>query len=702
MVGIPVAFCGGILLMPWFGMTANVMSLFGFIIVVGIVVDDAIVTGENVYAKLKTGMDPLEAAVQGTHEVATPVTFGALTTIVAFIPLMFFDGRWGQFAKQIPPVVAPVLLFSLIESKLVLPAHLKHMRVGKPSKNALARFQARMAAGLEWFVDKAYCPTLKLAVSNRLSVFALFVTMGVLMAGYCVGGWMEFVSFPKVDNNRISMMLTLPSNTPLETTTRYMERITSALDQVREEYVDPGSGESLIQNVSRTIGAEYTTRDFEKSKGYISVEIMAPDKRSEPGPRNSEIAELWTDLIGPIPEAERFRVHADSSSRRRGDDDEESLAIELRGPASPTKIAVAEQIKHILEGHNEEFSSVWAKINYGQDELELSLKPMGVELGMTQAMLAQQIRQAFYGEEAQRVQRGIDLIRAMVRLPKMDRESLHTLEQLKVQTPIGANVPLSTVANIRFIRAPSRIERKNGAQILSIGAQPVNEEVDVLGIAKRITPQLDELCRDANLSYQFTGYVAEAEETRRQTILGAILMLMTLYGLLAIPLKSVIQPIYVMLAVPFAIIGALLGHIIMDMTPSYLSIFGMLALAGISVNDTLVMVDYVNRRLADGVSLHQAALDAGARRFRPIMLTSVTTFVGLLPLLMDRSLQAQFLIPMAVSLAFGVLFATAVTLYLVPCSLLLGQDIRHALDGVFAWYVRPFRRATATNTTPVA
>ena len=262
------------------------------------------------------------------------------------------------------------------------------------------------------------------------------------------------------------------------------------------------------------------------------------------------------------------------------------------------------------------------------------------------------------------------------RLPKLDRESLHTLEQLRVKTSSGANVPLATVANIHFTKAPSRVERKNGAEILSIGAQPVNEEVDVLGIAEQITPQLDRLCREANLSYQFTGYVAEAAKTRKQTILGAIIMLMTLYGLLSIPLKSVIQPIYVMLAVPFAVIGALLGHIIMNLAPSYLSVFGMLALAGISVNDTLVMVDYVNRRLTEGASLREAALDAGARRFRPILLTSVTTFVGLLPLLMDRSLQAQFLIPMAVSLAFGVLFATAVTLYLVPCSLLLGQDLR--------------------------
>lgn len=690
-VGIPVSFCGGILMMPWFGVTANVMSLFGYIIVVGIVVDDAIVTGENVYAKLKTGMPPLDAAVEGAHEVATPVTFGALTTMVAFIPLMFFDGRWGDFAKQIPPVVAPVLFFSLIESKLILPAHLKHLRVGQPARSVLGRFQAHIAAGFEWFIYRVYSPTLQLAVGHRATVFAIFITMGLVMAGYCAGGRMEFVSFPKVDRNRISMMLTLPSSTPLESTTRYMERITSALDQVREEFVDPKSGESLIQNVSRTIGAEYTSRDFEKSKGYISVEIMPPDKRSVAGPRNSEIAKRWTDLIGPLPEAERFRVYAESSMKR-GDDDDDGLVIELRGPSSPTKIAVAEQIKQILEGYEEDFSSVWAKINYGQDELELSLKPIAAELGLTQAMLAQQVRQAFYGEEAQRLQRGIDLIRVMVRLPRVDRESLHTLDQLKIRTPSGARVPLATVADVHFTKAPSRVERKNAAAITSIGAQPVDEEVDVIGIARQMTPQLDKLCRDANLSYQFTGYVAEAEDTQRQTLLGALVLLVTLYGMLAIPLKSVTQPCYVMLAVPFAIIGALLGHIVMGLTPSYLSVFGMLALAGVSVNDTLVMVDYVNRRLAEGASLYEAALNAGTRRFRPIMLTSVTTFVGLLPLLMDRSLQAQFLIPMAVSLAFGVLFATAVTLYLVPCSLLLGQDIRRAVEGLVGWYLRPFRR----------
>ncbi|MFN3193382.1 MAG: efflux RND transporter permease subunit [Aureliella sp.] len=687
-IGIPVGLAGGLIVMPWLGITANVMSLFGFIIVLGIVVDDAIVTGENVYSKIKEGMPPVEAAVEGTHEVATPVTFGALTTMVAFIPLLFFEGTWGDFAKQIPPVVAPVLLFSLVESKFILPAHLKHLQF-KPSNGWFSRFQTMVAGGLEKFIDRVYQPSLRWAVQYRAAVVATFCAVGLAMIGYCSGGRMGFVSFPSVDRQRITAILDLPNNTQLETTASYMDRILAAVEQLKIEFVDPGTGESLIRNVSRTVGARTPTRSFDKSAGYLSVEVLSPDLRTEPGPRNSEIAERWNELVGEIPEATSFRIYAESNLSR-GDDDEEFLNLELRGPASPKKAKVAEEIKTLLEGYDG-VQNAWARVNYGQDELELSLKPRAAELGLTQAMLAQQIRQAFFGEEAQRMQRGVNDIRVMVRLPKAARESLHTLEQFKVRTPRGANVPLSTVATIEFTKAPSFVERNDGAEVIRCGAQPIDETVDILAISKDLQPKLDQLCRDNNLSYQFTGYVAEAEDAKKQTILGAIILFVTLYGMLSIPLKSLTQPFFVMLAVPFAIIGALLGHIVMDMTPSYLSVFGMLALAGIAVNDTLVMVDYVNRRRGEGLNLHLAALEAGAKRFRPIMLTSVTTFAGLLPLMMDRSLQAQFLIPMAVSLAFGVLFATCVTLYLIPCSLLLAQDLQLFLAGLKRWYLKPFR-----------
>lgn len=690
-IGIPVGFAGGVLLMPWFGVTANVMSLFGYIIVVGIVVDDAIVTGENIYAKVKQGLPPLEAAVKGTHEVATPVTFGALTTMVAFVPLLFFEGTWGDFAKQIPPVVAPVLLFSLIESKLILPSHLKHLRL-ETGRGPFARFQAAIANGLEHFISRVYQPTLNWAVGHRIAVMAGFTAMGLAMIGYCLGGRMGFVSFPSVDRQRITAIIDLPDDTPLETTAVYVDRMETALKQLmrEEEFIDPGTGESLIRNIQRVTGGYSPSRHYDKSEGSISIEVMSPDDRTEPGPKNSRIAERWTELVGKIPEAETFRVFAESTLRKGREYDDEYLNIELRGPTSPEKAKLARRIKELLEGY-EGVSTAWARVNYGQDELELSLKPRAAELGLDQQLLARQIRQAFYGEEAQRVQRGVDDIRVMVRLPKKERESLYTLRQMKIRTPRGAQVPLETVADVDFTKAPSFVERNDGAEIIRIGCQPVDEEVDILGISKDLTPKLEAMCRAEGYSFLYLGYVAEAEEAQKRTILGAVLLFLTLYGMLCIPLRSVTQPFFVMLAVPFAIIGALLGHIYMQMTPSYLSIFGMLALAGISVNDTLVMVDYINQRRTQGYTLLEAALEAGGRRFRPILLTSVTTFVGLLPLMMDRSLQAQFLIPMAVSLAFGVLFATIVTLYLVPCALLTAEDLSQALGRFRAWYFEPFR-----------
>ena len=393
-------------------------------------------------------------------------------------------------------------------------------------------------------------------------------------------------------------------------------------------------------------------------------------------------------------------MRADSSIRHDRDYDSENLNIELRGPMSPEKAEVAREMEEILQEYDG-FANTWANINQGQDELELALKPLSAELGLTQQLLAQQIRQAFFGEEAQRVQRGVDDIRVMVRLPREYRDSLHTLDRMRIRTPRGAHVPLSAVADISFKKAPSSVDRKDGAEVLRIGGQPINEAVDVLGIAEEIGPRFDELCASHNLTYQYVGYVAEAEEARKNTIIGSCLLAFTLYGLLAIALKSLRQPFFVMLAVPFAIIGAMLGHIAMDVTPSYLSIFGMLALAGVSVNDTLVLVDYVNRRRQEGSTLFQAAVEAGGRRFRPIMLTSITTFVGLMPLLMDNSLQAQFLIPMAVSLSFGVMFATTVTLFLVPCSILLAEDCRRGLVAARDWYVRPFRKTGDQPATEV-
>ena len=340
----------------------------------------------------------------------------------------------------------------------------------------------------------------------------------------------------------------------------------------------------------------------------------------------------------------------------------------------------------------EGINNAWANVNFRADELEVTLKPRAAELGLTQQLLARQIRQAFYGEQAQRVLQGVDDVRVMVRLPEDARESLYTFERIKIRTPRGAEVPLTTVANVTFTQAPTSIERNDRAEVIRIGAQPIDETVDIVGISKEIEPRIQELCNEVEgLSFKWMGYVAEAEESRRRTIIGSLALLFILYALLAIPFKSMTQPFFVLIALPFGIVGALLGHMIMGLTPSYLSIFGMLALAGVVVNDSLVLVDFVNQRKAAGMSLRDAALEAGGKRFRPIILTSITTFVGLLPLMMETSLQAQFLIPMAVSLGFGVVFATVITLFLIPCSLLVAEDLGTMLASAKSWYWKPFK-----------
>ena len=399
----------------------------------------------------------------------------------------------------------------------------------------------------------------------------------------------------------------------------------------------------------------------------------------------------WRDLIGDLPASATLRMR---SQKTEGSEEREKdpLELELRGPDSETKQQLAREIADKIRGYDG-IENAWAHVRSQQNELELTLKPRAAELGVTQQVLANQVRQAFYGEEAQRILRGRDEYRIMVRLPKEQRESLSTLQALRVRTPAGAEVPLFTVANVAFVKSPTFIERNNKAEAIRIGAEPKNKGVALVRIAKSVTPAIRDLLKNhEDQTFIFTGAVAEAEETKKRLIIGFIAMMFALYALLAIPFKSVLQPFYILIVVPFGAIGALLGHILLGITPSDLSLFGMLAMAGVVVNDSLVMVDDINRRVREGTSLRKAVELSGCRRFRPIFLTSATTFLGLLPLMSDRSLQAQFLIPMAVSLAFGVLFATAITLLLIPCVLMVADDLRHLVSRFASWYAKPFNR----------
>ena len=694
--GIPVSFAGGILMMHFFGVSANMMSLFGFIIVVGVVVDDAIVTGENVYSRMQGGLAPLEASIEGTREVTVPVTFGILTTIVAFLPLLFFEGMTGDFSRQIPLVVTPVLLFSLVESKLILPTHLKHLRIREP-RHSVARLQSKVAAGLENFVREIYFPCLQKVIAYRFAAIAFFIASALLLAGYFSGGRLGYVSIPSVDRPELVASLDLPEHVQIDTTRKYLDRMSDAVDTMRGEFVDQKTGESYIGNHWRLIGTSSARKPYNPSDGVIYLGLTPPGLRSDPGPDNDTIIRRWRELIGELPGNTALRIR---TQKTRGDDGEresDPLQLELRGPDSETKRQVSRQIADVFRSY-EGIESAWAHNRDQQNELELTLKPRAADLGVTQQTLARQIRQAFFGEEAQRILRGHDEYRIMVRLPKTQRESLHTLGQLRIRTPAGAEVPLFTVANVNFVKAPSFIERNDKAEITRVGAEPASKNVDVLRIARSAEPQIRELLRDhEELSFQYSGFVAEAEEANKRFLIGAAALMFALYALLAIPFQSVLQPIYILSVVPFGVIGAMLGHILLGITPSDLSLFGILAMAGVVVNDSLVMVDDVNKRVRRGVPLFQAVTESGCRRFRPIFLTSATTFVGLIPLIFDSSLQAQFLIPMAVSLAFGVLFATGITLFLIPCVLLAADDVGRALKRFWFWYVRPFRKAAAPH-----
>lgn len=692
-IGIPISFAGGVLLMPYFGITANTMSIFAFIIVLGIVVDDAIVTGENIYSRLRDNLTPLDAAVIGTKEVATPVTFGAITTIVAFIPLSYFPGFWGQWTSQIPPIVAAVLIFSLIESKLILPSHLKHLSMNRNTTKMgiFARLQKGIADSLERFIEKYYGPALGFAVKHRYTTICLFFALAMAGIGYHKSGAMGFVDMPTIERYRITSYLSMVDNTPFEETVEQIEHIAACAEELKRDLIDPGTGQPLIRDITTSTGSSRWGGPGDPEQGYASVEIMPPSERSEPGPTNAEIAEMWRKKIGEIPGVRYLRVSGETGGRSYGREELNGLSVELRGQDSESKRKIAKEIESLFK-RQKGIASAYARNQRQREEFEITLKPRALELGITQRDLAQQIRQSFFGEEAQRLQRDGEEVRVMVRLPKGKRESMFTFENLTVQAPNGSIIPFGTVADASLQEAPGTIERLNGAQVSYVNADPESPEVGILEMAERLEPEIAALvARDPKVSWIWSGYVKEDRETGSRFNWLFAGLIVTLYALLAIPFKSILQPLIVLLAIPFGVIGAYAGHIVLDITPSWLSVFGIMALTGVVVNDSLVLVDFINQKRLDGMETMQAVLISGVRRFRPIFLTSITTFAGLMPLMFDRAIHAQFLKPMAVSLGFGILFATIITLFLIPAAYLLLEDAKALVRPMWQWYAKPFR-----------
>ena len=669
-VGIPISFMGALALMPELGVTINIVSLFAFILVLGIVVDDAIVTGENIYNHLKITSNPTTAAIRGTHEVAVPVTFGVLTTAAAFLPLAVMEGQRGQIFAQIPVIVIPVLLFSLVESKLILPAHLKHLRVhGDQDRrhNILVRLQRRVATGLETAILKIYRPVLSAALRQRYFTWSLFVAVAIVILTLVFSGRMGFVFFPRVQSETARAGVTMAPGTPFEITAKHVERISLAAQTLRDKYVDAQTGKSVIKGILATAGDNGRT-----NRGRVWFEIVAPEQRTV-DVTSSEIVREWRSLMGSIPGAQELTYRAEIG---RGGD---PINVQLTGPDFDQLSVVAEQVKQRLKQYPGVFD-ISDTFEEGKEEIQLSIKPDAELLNVSVSRLARQVRQAFFGEEAQRIQRGREDVRVMVRYPESERRSYNNLASMRIRTPSGVEVPFSEVAIATVDRGYSTIKRVDRNRAVNVIADVDKETSDVEAIKADLVGFLSTLSeRHPGIRHSLEGEAREQQESFRSLRLGVVFVLFVVYALLAIPFKSYIQPLIVMSVIPFGVVGAVLGHMLLDMTLSIMSVMGMLALSGVVVNDSLVLVDYVNRRLREGVMLSDAITRAGVARFRPVLLTSLTTFAGLTPLIFEKTTQAQFLIPMAVSLGFGVLFATFITLILIPVHYQILEDIKNLL-----------------------
>lgn len=661
-IGIPVSFMGAFIMMPIFGVTLNVMSLFAFILVLGIVVDDAIVTGENIYTHLRSAESGEQAAILGTQEVATPVTFGILTTVAAFLPLAFVDGNMRGLFGQIPFVVIPVLLMSLVESKFVLPAHLKHLELRNKETKAskFNQFQQRFADGFERAIIKFYRPLLDKAINHKAATLSLFVATFAIILALILSGWTKFIFFPKIPSETVRASLTLPAGTPYAVTAKYIDLMSDKAEVLREKYRDADSGESIILNVLATTG----WRGGSTNTGRVRFEIAPPESRTVDIDSRQLVSE-WRQLIGQIPGAESLTYRAEFG--RFGD----PIDIQLSGSSLATLAEVADQIKQQLATYPTVFE-ISDSLNDGKQELQLELNEQGKALGLSRADVANHVRKAFYGVQVQRIQRGRDDVRVMLRLPLDERSSLSTLNHLQIPTADGKQVPLNHIAKLSPGRSPSAIHRIDRYRTVNITADVEKQNTNMTALQADLKAFLDPLLkRYPGLSYSLEGEAREQRKSFTSLAWSLLFVLFTIYVLLAIPFKSYLQPLIVMSVIPFGMIGSVMGHWIMGMDLTIMSLLGMLALIGVVVNDSLVLVDYINKQRQRGMELMTAVLTAGAARFRPVMLTSITTFFGLLPLLFETETQAQFLIPMAVSLGFGIIFATFITLLLVPVNYLL-------------------------------
>jgi multidrug efflux pump subunit AcrB len=662
MLGIPISFLGAFLIMPFFGATINMISMFAFIITLGIVVDDAIVVGENIYSWHQKGLPFHEAAIAGAREVAMPVTFSVLTNIVAFMPLLFVPGMMGKFFASIPIVVIAVFAVSLIESLYILPAHLSHQKDIQPTGigGALHGFQQRFSRWFTHMVRDVYGPLLGKLLHHRYLVIAVGVAVLLTTIGYVQSGRIRVIQIERPDSDYAYASARLPIGAPVEAT----EVVAQLMGQAAKQTILENGGLKQAEGIFLNLG--------NGGSHLFDMRVYLTDPEVRPV-STAEFTAKWRANMGAVAGVESVNFQADRGGPGGG---QKGLTIQLSHRDIDTLDAAGARLAQALRGFSK-IQDVDDGVLVGKQQFDFTVKPEAQALGLDARSIAQQIRHSFYGAEALRQLRGRNEVKTMVRLPEHQRASEFDIENLVLLTPQGGEIPILEAVDIQRGRAFTTIERNNGRRVIEVTAETADDG-DVGLIMKELQANVMPgiMQEFLGLNWKFEGRQADMAESMSMLVTGLLLALFCIFALLAIPFNNYYQPLVIMCCIPFGLVGAVMGHIIMGYNLSLMSLFGIVALSGVVVNDSLVLIDFANRRQREeGKTPCEAVRLAGVARFRAIILTTLTTFGGLAPMILETSRQARFMIPMAISLGFGILFATVVVLVLVPCFYVILEDM---------------------------
>lgn len=665
-LGVPLSILGACAVLLATGETLNMLSMFGFLMALGILVDDAIVIGENIHEHRQRGKSPWRAAIDGTAEVMPSVVASVCTTIIAFLPLMFVSGVMGKFIAVLPVAVIAMLLISLFESIFILPCHLAHTKDASPD-SIFSKISNKSQSLVDRVVQKFYLPTLGVAIRNPAASICVAVGMMILAVGVVRAGWAPFIVFPKLDTKTIIARVTYPDGTPAPVTLETLKKLDNAAKAVDAE-IARELGEGVIQLTQRTVGAAnrqqangQTEQQLGGNLGEVKLEISAPEDREI---SSEEFIRRWREKADAFSGVESLTFGGEAMGPG-GKPIEFKLLV--GGEAVDQLEAAVEDAKAKLAEYDG-VSDISDDSKPGKWEFQLRVKPDARSLGVPLQEVAQTVRGSYYGEEVMRLQRGRHEVKLMVRYPREDRRSLADFEGIRVRMEDGAERPLTEVADVVVERGYSEINRVDQNRSITVTSDLDTTKNNASEIVKdlkaTLVPALKEKYPDVYVRWE--GQQEQTQESLSSMAIGYGVAMLCMFVLLTLEFQSYLQPLLIMAIIPFGIIGAIGGHVVMNLPVTMFSIFGIVALTGVVVNDSIVLIDFINHRVRDGMPLHDALLEAGHRRFRPVMLTSLTTVAGLFPMLMERSFQAQILIPMATSLCFGLMLATFLVLYLIP------------------------------------